>query len=196
MAFLGQLLLVHLGRRCYPEFGRDVAFAFQQFGGGAEVTDIGHAAANEDFVDDGARYVGQGFDIVRIVGAGHDGFVYVGQIDFDDGSVFGIGVGFQKLRVVQPGLHGLDATAQRAFVFIAVGNHPLQQRDVAVDVFDDGLFVQAHGAAGCRAFGGSVGQLESLFDLQVGQTFDFKDATRENVLLALFGYSQQILLDG
>src|SRR3546814_7249106 len=90
-------------------------------------------------------------------------------VDFDDCGVFGVGVGFEQLRIGQPGFHGLDAASQGAFVFVAVGDHPLQQGDIAVDVFDDGLFVQAHAAAGGGALGRCVGQLECLFYLQVGQ---------------------------
>src|SRR5690606_7709928 len=122
VAFLGQLLLVHLGRRRHPKLGGDVALAFQQLGCGAEVADIGHAAADEDFVNDRARDIGQRFNVVGIVGACHDGLVHVGQVDFNDGGVFGIGIGLDQLRVLEPGLHGLDAAAQRALVFIAIGD--------------------------------------------------------------------------
>jgi len=48
-------------------------------------------------------------------------------------------------------------------------------RDVAVQVFEDGLFAQAHGTCSSGTLGGSVGQLESLFDLQVGQARGFQD---------------------
>src|SRR5690606_19323015 len=113
-----------------------------------------------------------------------------------DGGVFGVGIGFEQLGIGQPGFHGLDAATQGALVFIAVGDHPFQQGDVAVDVLDDGLFVQAYGATGSGAFGRSIGKFEGLFDLQVGQAFDLEDATREDVFLALLGNGQQALLDG
>ena len=53
-----------------------------------------------------------------------------------------------------------------------------------------------HRATTGRTFCGCVAQLESLLHLQVRQTFDFQDAARENVLLALFGHRQQTGLDG
>ena len=85
---------------------------------------------------------------------------------------------------------------QRARVGVALGDHPLHQRDVAVDVLDDRLLVQVHRAAGGRALGGGIGQLEGLFHLQVGQAFDLEDAAGEDVLLALLLDRQQALLDG
>src|SRR5690606_5145028 len=141
-----------------------------------------HAAADEDFVNGRAGHVGQGLDVVRVVRAGDDGLLDVGQVDLDHGRVFGVGVGFDQLRVRQPGLHVLDAARQRAGILVAVGDHPLEQRDVAVQVFDDRLFVQPHRAGGGGALGRSVGQFEGLFDLEVGQAFDFEDATGEDVL--------------
>ena len=119
-----------------------------------------------------------------------------GLVDFNDGGVFGVGVRSQQLGISQPGFHGLDAAAQGALVFVAVGDHPLQHHDVAVDVLDDRFLVQVHRAAGGRTFCGSVRQFKGLFDLQVGQAFDFQDAAREDVLLALLGHRQQALLDG
>src|SRR3546814_11488122 len=56
-----------------------------------EVTDVGHAAADEDFIDNCAGNVRQCFHVVGIVRASNDRLMYVGQIDFDDGSVFGVG---------------------------------------------------------------------------------------------------------
>ena len=47
--------------------------------------------------------------------------------------------------------------------------------------------------AGGRALGRGVGQFERLFDLQVGQAFDFEDAAGEDVLLALLLDGQQCL---
>src|SRR5690606_8234109 len=106
--------------------------------------------ANEDFVDNGTGHVGKRFDVVGVVRAGNDRLVDVSQVDFDDGGVFGVGIGFEQLGISQPGFHGLDTAGQRAFVFVAVGDHPLQHDDVAVDVLDNGLFVQTHGTTGGR----------------------------------------------
>src|SRR5690606_38618838 len=52
VAFLGQLVSVHLGRRSQPQTGRDATLdLLQQLAGGAEVTDVGHAGADEHLVD-------------------------------------------------------------------------------------------------------------------------------------------------
>ena len=91
-----------------------------------------------------------------IVRAGHDRLVDVGQVDLDDGGVLGVRIGLQQLRVGEPRLHRLDAALQRARVGVAVGDHPLHQRDVAVEVLDDRLLVQVHRAAGGRALGRGV----------------------------------------
>jgi hypothetical protein len=105
---------VHLGRRGDPQAGRDVALAFQQLGRGAEVADVGHARTDEHFVDLGAGHFGQGLHVVRVVRAGHDRLVDVGQVDLDDGGVLGVGIRLQQLRVGQPGFHLLDAALQGA----------------------------------------------------------------------------------
>ena len=147
------------------------------------MADVVHAAADEHFVDLGAGDIRQRLDVVGVVRAGHDGLVDVGQVDLDHGGVVGVGVRLQQLGIGQPGFHGFDAAAQRAFVFIAVGDHPLQHHDVAVDVPDDRLFVQAHRAAGGRAFGRGVGQLGRLARPSGRAGLDFQDAAREDVLL-------------
>src|SRR5690606_2467952 len=143
----------HLGGRRNPQLGRDVALAFQQLGCRTEVADVGHAAADEDFVDLGTGHVAERVDVVGIVGAGHDGLVHIGQVDLYDRSVFGVSVGLEQLGIGQPGFHGLDTAGQGALVFVAVGDHPLEHHDVAVDVLDDGFFIEPHRAAGGRAFG-------------------------------------------
>ena len=51
-------------------------------------------------------------------------------------------------------------------------------------------------AGGGGTLGGGVGEFECLFDLEVGQAFDFEDAAGEDVLLALLLDGQQALLDG
>ena len=73
----------------------------------------------------------------------------------------------EQLGLGEPGLHGLDAPLQGVPVLVALGDHPLHQGDVGVHVLDDRFLVQAHGAAGGRALGRGVGQLEGLLDLQV-----------------------------
>jgi hypothetical protein len=48
-----------------------------------------------------------------------------------------------------------------------------------------GALFELDGAAGGRALGRGVAELEGLFDLQVGQALDLQDAAGEDVLLAL-----------
>jgi hypothetical protein len=76
---------------------------------------------------------------------------------------------------------------------VAVGDHVLHQHDVAVEVLLDRLLVELDGATGGRALGRGVAQLKGLLHLQVGQAFDFQDAARELVDLALLGHGQQAL---
>ena len=78
------------------------------------------------------------------------------QVDLDDGGIICIGVALEQLRVLEPGFLGGNAATQSARIGIAVGNHPLHHGDVAVDVFDDGLFVQVHGATTSGTLGRSV----------------------------------------
>ena len=196
MALLAELLGVHLGRRRHPQFDRNVALVLQQLAGGAEMTDVGHARADEHLVNLGAGHIGQGFDIVRVVRAGHDRLVDVGQVDLDHGGILGVRIALEQLRVGQPSFHRLDAAVDGAHIGIAAGNHPLQHGDVAGDVLNDRLLVQVHGAAAGTALGGGVAELERLLHFQVGQPFDLQDATREDVFLALFGHGQQAGLDG
>ena len=120
----------------------------------------------------------------------------VSQVNLDDSGVLGIGIAFEELRIGQPGLHRLDAAVDGAHVGITRGDHPLQHGDVAVDVFDDRLFVQVHGAATGAALGGRIAQFKGLLHLQIWQAFDFENTTRENVDLALLVHRQQPRLDG
>ncbi len=133
--------------------------------------------------------VGQELHVVRIVRAGDDRLLDLVQVDLDDGRVFRVGVGFEQLRIGEPGLHLADAPLQRAAILIAVGGHPFQQRHVRADVFDHRLLVEAHGGGGGGALGGRVGQFERLLDFQVLKPLDLQDRAGEDVLLAL-------LLDG
>ena len=96
VAFLGQDQRIHLGRRRDPQAGRDVGPAFEHLGGGTEVADVGHARADEDFVDLVAGDFGQQLDVVRIVRAGEDRLLDVGEIDFDHGGVFGVVIRLQQ----------------------------------------------------------------------------------------------------
>ena len=156
MAFLGQLLRIHLGRRRDPELDRDVAPAFEQLAGGAEVADVGHARADEDLVDLGAGDLAEQLGVVRVVRAAQHRLLELVQVDLDHRGVLGIAVGFEQLRLGQPGFDRLDAALQRAAVLVAIGDHVFHQHDVAGEVFLDRLGVELDGAAGCRALGAGV----------------------------------------
>ena len=84
---------VHFGGRGHPQLNRDVALTLKQLGSGAEMTNIGHARANKDFVNFGASYIRQGFGVVWIVGATHNGLSDLRQIDLQHSRVLGISVG-------------------------------------------------------------------------------------------------------
>ncbi len=160
------------------------------------MANVGHARADEDFVDLLTLYRGQQASIVRVVRGAEHRLLDVGQVDFDDFGVFGIGVGRQQFRVGQPGFHGLGATLQGACIAVAFADHPAQQGDVGLQVLGNGFFRQLDGATGSRTFSRSVRELEGLLDGQFVQAFDFKDATGEGVFLALLLDGQQALLDG
>ncbi|MNE69349.1 hypothetical protein D3C80_1650680 [compost metagenome] len=100
------------------------------------------------------------------------------------------------MRIRQPFLHALDTTLQRTAVAVTLGDHPLQQYDVGVQVLFDRCLVQFDGATGSGTLGGGVGQFERLLNLQLRQTFDFQNTAGEDVLLALLLNRQQTLLDG
>src|SRR5690606_33695974 len=175
VAFLGQLVGVHLGRRSQPQTGRNATLDLvQQLAGGAEVTDVGHARTDEDFVDLLAGNGGEQAGVVRVVRGAQNRFLDVGQIDFAHGGVLGVLVGFQQVRLGQPGFHRLGTTLQSARVAVAFADHPAQQGDVGAQVLGNRLFRQLDGAAGSGTFGGGVGQLESLLDGQAAQTFDLE----------------------
>ncbi len=174
----------------------DVRLAFQHVAGGAEVADVGHAAADEDLVDLFAGHLGQELHVVRIVGAGDDRLLDLAHVDLEDGGVFGVRVGCEERRLGEPRFHGGDAAFQGAAVRVAIGDHPLEEGHVRARVLDHRLFGEAHGGGCRRAFSRSVGQLERLFDLQVFQALDFQDHAGEDVLLALLLDGQQAALNG
>src|SRR5690554_3564763 len=196
VAFFHQLGLVHLGGRRHPQTGlQRFLVHFQQLAGGAEVTDVGHAGADEHFVDLVASHFGQELGIVRIVRAANDRLFDFRQVDLNHVSVFGVFVSTHQLRIGQPGFHLLGATLQGTCIAVAFSNHPAQHHDVGAQVLGNRLFRQVDGTTGCRALSGSVGQFERLLDGQVLQPFDFQDTAREFVDLALLLNSQQALLD-
>ena len=60
----------------------------------------------------------------------------------------------------------------------------LEQGDVRTHVLGHRFLVQGDGTGSSGTLCGG-GQLESLFDLEIRQAFDFQDAAGEDVLLAL-----------
>ena len=176
-----------------PTAWSDIALALEQLGRGAEVSDVGHARTDEHLIDGRAGDFGQRLHVIRIVRTRNHGLVHVGKVYLDDGRVLGVGVRRKQLRIGQPGLHRLDPARDAAHVLVAVRDHPLEHDDIRRDVFDDRCLVEMHGAAGGRTLCGCIGQFERLLHFQVRQTFDLKDATRKDVLLALLGDRQHAL---
>src|SRR5471032_2446549 len=196
VAFFGQLVSVHFGRRRQPQTSWQLTLdLIQQLAGSAEVTDVGHARTDEHFVDLLALYRRQQTGVIRIVWRAEHRLFDVVEVDFDGFGVFSVSIGNHQLRVGNPGFHRLGTTFQGTRVAVAFTDHPAQQGDVGVQVFGDGFFRQLDGATGSRTFSRGVGQLESLFDAQVVQAFDFQDAAGEGVLLAFLLYGQQASLD-
>ena len=160
------------------------------------MADVGHAGADEGLVDLGAGDLAEELGVVRVVRAADDGLLDLVEVDLDHGGVLGVLVGLQQLWVGQPGLDRGDAALQGTSVVVAVGDHVLHQHHIALQVLDDRVLVELDGAAGGRALGAGIGQLEGLFDLQVRQTLDLQDAAGEDVLFAGLGDGQQSGLDG
>ena len=175
MAFFGQLFRIHLGRRRNPQLHRDIAFAFEQFRCGTEVTDIGHARTDKYFVDFRASYIRQSFHVVRIVRAGNDWLMNIRQVDVDDRGVFRIVVPFEQLRIFEPFFHRFDTACQSACILVAFSNHPFHHGDVGIHVLDDRFFVQMNGTTSRRALCRCVGQFKRLFHFQIRQAFDFQN---------------------
>jgi len=137
------------------------------------VADVGHAGIDEDFVDLGAGDFGEYLDVVRVVRAGQDRLGGFGRVDLDDGGVLGVVVSLEQRTVGDPVFHGVDAALQGASIGVAFGDHPLHQRDVRTHVLDHRFLVQGDGTGSGGTLGGSVGELASLFDLEIRQAFDF-----------------------
>ncbi|OIQ79065.1 hypothetical protein GALL_392070 [mine drainage metagenome] len=159
------------------------------------MTDIGHAGADEHFIDGVAHHGGKRPDIVRIVWAGHQRLLDFVQVDFQHMGIFGVGVRLQQFRRTQPGAHGFDAAAQRAAILVAAGDHVLHQRDIGIEKLDHRFRIEPHRAAVGGTLGGGVGKLERLLHLEVRQAFDLQDAAIEHVLLARLANGEIAVLD-
>ena len=154
------------------------------------MTDIGHAGTDEDLVDLRSRHRGQRLDVVGVVRTGEQGFGNLVEIDLEHLVVLGVRVGLQQNRILQPFLHLPRTPFERARVAVMIVDHPAQQGDVRLEIFDDRLLVEQDRAASCRALSGGVGYFESLLDFQFGQAFDLKHPAGEDVLLAFLGDGQ------
>ena len=167
----------------------------QQFTRSTEVTDVGHAGTDKHFVDLLTLYRRQRTCVIRIVRSTQDWLFNIRQIDVDHCRVFRICIGFQQLRIRQPFFHALNTTFQGTTIAVTFRDHPLQQDDVGVQVFDDRFFVQLDSTTSGRTLGGRIGQLKGLLNFQIRQTFNFQNATREDVFLAFLLNGQQTLFD-
>ena len=157
--------------------------------------DVGHARADEHLVDFVPSHLGEEPGVIRVVGSAEDGLLDLIHVDLDDRGVFGVGVRLEELGVREPSLHARDATLEGAPVAVALVDHPLEHDDVRLEVLRDGLLVELDGATGGGSLRGSVGELEGLLTLEVGETLDLEDATGEDVLLALLRDGEVPLLN-
>ena len=132
------------------------------------MADVGHAGANEHFVDAITGHLAEQLDVVGVIGAGQDRLFELIEVDLDDGGVLGIGIGLHQQRIGQPGLHRLDAAGQGAGIAVTAGDHVFHQRHVAAQVFADCFHRQLDGAAGTGALCRGIGQFKRLFELEVG----------------------------
>ena len=87
----------------------------KNFAGGAEMADVGHARADEDLVDLLAGDFRQRLDVVRVVRAGQQRLLDLGEVDFEHGGIFGVGIGLQQGRIGDPGfLAAMRRSSERA----------------------------------------------------------------------------------
>ena len=107
------------------------------------MTNVGHTASDKHLVDLLPSHVREQPGVIGVVGRAQDGLFHGVQVNVQLSGVLGALVGLQQLRVLQPGLHLGDAAGDRACVSVAFRDHPFQQRDVGVQVFDDRLFVRS-----------------------------------------------------
>mmetsp|Transcript_112737 Transcript_112737/g.158152 ORF Transcript_112737/g.158152 Transcript_112737/m.158152 type:complete len:628 (+) Transcript_112737:200-2083(+) len=197
VALLGELLLVHLGRGGNPQASGQLAVELRKhLSGGTVVANVRHARANEHLVDSGGSNLRQSFGIVRIVGAAQDWLLQLIQVDVDHCSVLGLLVSLHEGGALQPLLHLADTPGEGTGIAVALGDHPLEQRNVGSQVLLHGVLIQLDGAARRGALCGGIRKLEGLLALQIRQAFDLQNAAVEDVLLSLLLHGQQSLLDG
>src|SRR5690554_5124037 len=189
-------MLVHFGGRSNPQTGSQLFFSgVQQFASGTEMANVGHTGTDKYFINGRILYIGKLFNIVWIVRTSEQRLGDLVHVNLDHFVVLSIRIGFHQLGILQPLFHLAGAAFQSAYIAIALLDHPAQHGDVGSQVLNDRLLAQLDGTAGGRAFGGGVRDFKSLFDFQIGQTFHFQNAARENVFLAFLLDGQQIALD-
>ena len=129
------------------------------------MANVGHATADEHFINLGTSDVGQRFCVIRIVRAAHDGLGDFGEVDFDDRCVFRIRIALEQFRIGEPCLHRLDAASDGARIGITVGDHRFKERDIRVQILDHRRLIQRDRATRGAALGGGIGQLKGLLNL-------------------------------
>ena len=93
------------------------------------MADVGHAGADEHFVDLGiAGHGGQRLDIVGIVRAGQNRLLDFTQVDVDDFGVLGVGYRLaSSCGLVHPLLHRLNPPLQGtrvSYIAVTLCDHP------------------------------------------------------------------------
>ena len=192
-----ELRSVHLGGGGDPQAGGDGTslVAVEEFAGGAEVPNVGHARPDENLVNLLAGDGGEKASIIGVVGGTEDRFLDLIQVDFNHLVVLGSLVSLHQDGISDPLLHGCDAALQGLDSAVTLLDHPLEHHDVALEVLDDGLGAQLDGAASRRTLSRGIRELECLLDLEVGKALNLEDAAREDILFALLLHGEETTLD-
>mmetsp|Transcript_74548 Transcript_74548/g.180277 ORF Transcript_74548/g.180277 Transcript_74548/m.180277 type:complete len:569 (+) Transcript_74548:375-2081(+) len=212
VALLSQDSSIHLCRWGNPELCRSgLSRLVQEFASSAEVSYVGHAGTDEDFIDawrlDAIHVFGlpsfadlaQQSGVVRVVRGAEHRLCELVHVDFDNSSIFGIGVALHKVRaIIDPLLHAVDTPLNRAAVSVSLRDHPLQHGHIRVEVLDDGLFVKLDRAGRSTTLGCGIRQLEGLLAFKLGDNIALylEHLAREHVDFTLFGHCEVTLLNG
>ena len=106
------------------------------------MANIGHARANEHFINFGARNFRHQLRIIWVVRTAQDWLFQLIHVDFKDMRIFGVGVRFEQVGVSQPSFNRLDTTLKCTLVVVTLRNHVFHQNNVGGEVLFDGLRVE------------------------------------------------------
>ena len=151
----------------------------QQFAGGAEVPDVGHATEPMNT----SSTLSPATADSRRASSGSLGAQTMGSLT-SARSISMIAAysasasASQQAGIGQPVFHFARAALQGARIAVTFGDHRAQQHDVGAQVFADGVFVQRDRATGGGAFRRGIGQFKCLLDGQVARGLRFPGCDR------------------